>query len=96
MNTAGWREGGQEAVFHVDHVDPLVAGGPTDEANLALACVSCSLRKGARQSAPDPVSGRFERLFNPRPDAWRDHFRWEGVRVAGMTALGVRRSWRST
>jgi 5-methylcytosine-specific restriction endonuclease McrA len=31
---------GQEAVFHVDHVVPRSAGGPSTADNLALACVS--------------------------------------------------------
>ena len=84
----GLAQAGQEAVFHVDHVRPLAAGGSTDERNLALACVSCSLRKGARQSARDPENGRGERLFDPRRDIWRDHFRWEGVRIAGITSVG--------
>lgn len=38
-------QAGQEAAFHVDHVVPRVAGGATVLDNLALACVSCSLRK---------------------------------------------------
>lgn len=45
---------GQEATFHVDHVIPIARQGPTAIENLALACVSCSLRKGARLSAADP------------------------------------------
>jgi 5-methylcytosine-specific restriction endonuclease McrA len=44
----GLAQAGQEATFHIEHVVPRSAGGPTDEANLALACVGCSLRKGAR------------------------------------------------
>lgn len=84
----GLAQAGQEAVFHVDHVRPVAAGGSTDEPNLALACVSCSLRKGARQSARDPESGRTEPFFNPRRDGWRDHFRWEGVRIVGITSIG--------
>jgi 5-methylcytosine-specific restriction endonuclease McrA len=36
---------GQEATFHIDHILPKMAGGRTAAANLALACVSCSLRK---------------------------------------------------
>lgn len=31
---------GQEAAFHIDHVVPRTAGGPTTADNLALACVS--------------------------------------------------------
>jgi hypothetical protein len=30
---------GQEAAFHIDHVRPRAAGGPTIAENLALACV---------------------------------------------------------
>jgi hypothetical protein len=79
---------GQEATFHVDHVIPLVADGPTDEANLALACVGCSLRKGARQHAIDPEVGTDAPLFNPRTDAWSEHFAWDGVMVTGRSATG--------
>ena len=43
-------QAGQEATFHVDHVTPRVAGGPTIDGNLALACVGCSLRKGAAEA----------------------------------------------
>ena len=35
---------GQVATFHIDHIVPVVADGETTSANLALACVSCSLR----------------------------------------------------
>jgi 5-methylcytosine-specific restriction endonuclease McrA len=44
----GLAQTGQEATFHVDHVVPVVAGGQSTSENLALACVSCSLRKNAR------------------------------------------------
>lgn len=47
----------QEATFHVDHIIPRVHGGTTSIDNLALACVSCSLRKSARVTAPDPLDG---------------------------------------
>ena len=67
---------GQEATFHVDHVVPRAAGGPTTGDNLALACVSCSLRKWAKQTATDPDSGEEVPLFNPRTQSWADHFRW--------------------
>ena len=36
---------GQEAAFHIDHVVPAIFGGNTSFETLALACVSCSLRK---------------------------------------------------
>jgi hypothetical protein len=79
---------GQEATFHVDHVIPVVAGGETTLDNLALACVSCSLRKGARQRAPDPVDGSEVELFNPRRDLWAKHFSWDGTEVIAQTPTG--------
>jgi hypothetical protein len=84
----GLSQAGQEAAFHVDHVVPIAAGGETTFENLALACVSCSLRKGARRTAPDPETGTNVPLFNPRRDSWRLHFRWDGVRVVGLTPTG--------
>ena len=64
-------------------VVPVVAGGQSTSENLALACVSCSLRKGARLVTVDPYTGEEVVLFDPRRDAWRLHFRWDGVRVVG-------------
>ena len=78
----------QEARFHIDHIIPQSAGGPTVLENLALACVSCSLRKGARHALMDPESGQRVPVFNPRRDSWQSHFRWEGVRIVGVTATG--------
>lgn len=79
---------GQEATFHIDHVLPRVAGGPTTADNLALACVSCSLRKGAKQTAADPQSGEEAPLFNPRTQVWTEHFRWAGERIVPLTPIG--------
>ena len=85
---------GQEATFHVDHVIPVAAGGATDLENLALACVSCSLSKAARLTAPDPTTGQEIRLFNPRTDSWSDHFWWDGIVVVPKTAIGRATSLR--
>src|SRR5437868_13360105 len=82
----GLSQEGQEATFHIDHITPVVAGGATVASNLALACVSCSLRKGARQTAVDPQSGDEVALFHPRRDVWQAHFRWEGENLLGITA----------
>ena len=79
---------GQAATFHMDHVIPQVAGGPTTPANLALACIHCSLRKGARRTAIDPKSGKTVSLFNPRLESWNKHFHWEDVLMIGKTAVG--------
>lgn len=79
---------GQEATFHLDHVLPRAAGGPTTADNLALACVSCSLRKWAKQTAVDPDTGEEVSLFNPRTQVWSEHFRWDNERVVPLTPTG--------
>lgn len=72
---------GQEATFHIDHITPVVVGRESILENLALACVSCSLRKGARQTANDPETGQITSIFHPRRDEWANHFAWDGVQV---------------
>jgi hypothetical protein len=81
----GLSQAGQEALFHVDHIVPVTAGGMATLDNLALACVSCSLLKGARQQAPDPKTGEVVPLFHPSREVWGRHFRWDGVRILGLT-----------
>lgn len=78
----------QEAAFHIDHIFPRIAGGATEAENLALACVSCSLRKGDRRAVPDTQTGEVVPLFNPRTDEWNEHFAWRGTMVSGLTAVG--------
>ena len=84
----GLSQAGQEATFHIDHITPVVVGGATVAANLALACVSCSLRKGSRQTAPDPLSHEEVSLYHPRRNRWQEHFHWEGVVLIGDTPAG--------
>ena len=81
-------QAGQEATFHVDHIVPVSANGPTESENLALACVSCSLRKGAREFVEDPETRAHCRLFHPRINQWNDHFRWDGPQIVGRTSTG--------
>lgn len=81
-------QAGQEATFHIDHVTPIAAGGQTVAENLALACVSCSLRKGARETAVDPNTGNKVLLFNPRRDDWFEHFAWQRTQLIGLTPVG--------
>lgn len=79
---------GQAATFHLDHVLPVAAGGETVLDNLALACIHCSLRKGARTMVLDPKSGQSVPLFHPRQQQWNHHFRWSGNELVGITAIG--------
>jgi hypothetical protein len=82
----GLSQARQEATYHLDHIVPVTAGGQTTAENLALACVSCSLRKAARQTVIDPQTGEEVPIYHPRRERWSVHFRWEGVRVIGQTA----------
>jgi hypothetical protein len=61
--------------FEVEHIVPVIKGGQTDLSNLALACRSCNLYKGATLEATDPVTREKAKLFHPRNDSWQDHFR---------------------
>jgi 5-methylcytosine-specific restriction endonuclease McrA len=70
----GLSQEGQEATFHIDHVIPVADGGETVTENLALACVSCSLRKAARQTAVDPQSDKEVALYNPGAISGRSTF----------------------
>lgn len=81
-------QAGQIAQFHIDHVQPQVAGGETVLENLALACVACSLHKAARRTFPDPISGRNTPLFNPRQMKWDEHFQWDQAVLLGLTDVG--------
>ncbi len=79
----------QEATFHVDHIHPRSQDGPTTFDNLALACVTCSLKKAARTRAVDPNTSGEARLFNPRTDDWIDHFAFaESGQILASTSIG--------
>lgn len=78
----------QGATFHVEHILPRAAGGTDDDANLALACPSCNLRKSNRTTAIDPESGNEVRLFHPRQDRWDEHFEFIDVNLRGKTPTG--------
>ena len=71
--------------------DHIVAGkhrGAIDASNLSWACFLCNRHKGTDLSSIDPETGRIERLFNPRTDAWTDHFRLKDGSIVPLTAIG--------
>ena len=74
----------------IEHIVPRTKGGSDDEDNLWLACRSCNLFKSHQTHGTDPVTGRRVRLFNPRRQRWRRHFRWsqDGVLIMGRTVTG--------
>src|ERR1700757_5097656 len=92
----GLAQTGQEATFHVDHVVPVVAGGQSTLENLALACVSCSLRKSARLVWVDSHTGEEAVLFDPRRDLWRGISAGTACEWWVSHRQDARRSWRYT
>ncbi len=71
-----------------DHIIATKHGGPTQLDNLAYACYGCNHQKGSDIASVDPQTGRITRLFHPRHDRWRDHFRWDQAAITPLTAIG--------
>ena len=67
--------------------------GSDEPDNLALACQLCNLLKGPNLTSIDPATEKLERLFHPRREVWSDHFRLEGARIIGITAVGRTTAW---
>ena len=78
------------ADMDVDHVIPEALQGPTEAANLCLACSRCNEYKGNRVAGSDPTTGEAVALFHPRKQRWNEHFAWEeqGTVIAGLTPTG--------
>jgi hypothetical protein len=74
-------------LIHVEHVVAKQHGGSDGLDNLCLSCHWCNLFKGPNLSSL--VEGKLTRLFNPRTDAWSDHFAAIGGRIEGLTEIGV-------
>lgn len=74
--------------FQLDHVIAQKHDGPSDESNLALACLRCNGRKGPNVAGVDPVTGEITPLFHPRRDPWADHFEWQGAWLLGRSVKG--------
>lgn len=74
----------------IDHILPRALGGETTEDNLCLACSACNGHKLHRAEATDPETGEVISLFNPRRQAWNDHFRWseDGRYLYGLSPTG--------
>jgi hypothetical protein len=79
--------------FHVEHIIAKKHGGKSGMENLAWACIFCNLYKGPNLAGLDPDTGVLTRLFNPRLDQWLEHFRLEGARIRGVTAVGRTTVW---
>ena len=56
--------------------------------NTCIACAHCNAAKGSNAAGYDFETGELVPLFNPRQDAWEEHFSWEGPLLAGKTPVG--------
>ena len=74
--------------FQVDHVIAEKHDGAASLDNLAYACLDCNSFKGPNIAGRDHEAGETVRLFDPRRDAWSDHFEWDGPLLRGRTAIG--------
>jgi hypothetical protein len=72
----------------VDHVIAEKHGGATDINNLAFACWRCNRHKGSDLTSFDPQTLQLSPLFNPRTQAWTEHFAYERERIIGLTPEG--------
>lgn len=80
-----------EVVFFPHEVDHVVAekhSGATEINNLALACWRCNRHKGSDLTSFDPQTRQLSPLFNPRTQAWAEHFAYERERIIGLTPEG--------
>ena len=76
--------------FHIKHIvaKQHVDGDHVDPDRLAFACDRCNAFKGPNLSSIDPETGDKVDLFNPRTEAWPDHFAVSGGRIVGLTPIG--------
>ena len=75
----------------VDHVVAERHGGKTTRDNLAYSCFRCNRLKGTDLTSIDPQTGKITRLYDPRADKWRRHFRLMGLDdaiIEPLTAVG--------
>jgi hypothetical protein len=72
--------------FQIDHIIAQKHHGLTTADNLALCCYNYNFYKGPNIAGVDPITGEVTRLFHPRRDVWKQHFRWDGPLLVGLTA----------
>lgn len=78
------------AIFEIEHITPLAAGGETVLANLCFCCPTCNRYKGTRLTVVDPQTNKAVPLFHPQQERWTDHFSWgdDKTVVLGLTSTG--------
>jgi 5-methylcytosine-specific restriction endonuclease McrA len=77
-----------DGTFEIDHIRSRKHHGPSVAGNLCLSCYYCNSFKGSDLTGFDRKTRKITPLFNPRRHTWATHFRWEGPRLVGRTAIG--------
>jgi hypothetical protein len=81
----------ESQTFFPHELDHLIAqkhGGESTSANLALACFDCNRFKGSDIASIDGVTGDLTAIFNPRTQAWLEHFTLNGGLIFPVTPVG--------
>jgi 5-methylcytosine-specific restriction endonuclease McrA len=76
--------------LEIEHLLPIAKGGTDEEENLWLACRDCNSFKSSKVYVFDDETNRQVKLFNPRTQNWRKHFRFSEnkITIIGKTACG--------
>jgi hypothetical protein len=74
--------------LQIEHIVARQHLGEDAAENLALSCDRCNLHKGPNLAGIDPDSGELTRLFDPRRDAWDEHFELSGETIVGCSPIG--------
>ena len=74
--------------FHVEHIRARKHGGTDALENLCLACGQYNLHKSSNLTGIDPETDEITILFHPRNHTWDQHFRFDGMEVVGLSAIG--------
>jgi hypothetical protein len=79
-------EGFSNFSHSIDHIIALLHDGSDEATNLAWACFQCNSAKSGNIASYD--NGVLTPLFNPRTQAWNDHFQLEGALIVAKTPIG--------
>jgi HNH endonuclease len=76
--------------FTIDHILPESMDGTSDFENLAYACFLCNRLKSNKLKAFDAITEKWVLLFNPRKNAWNEHFLWneDATLIIGISVIG--------
>ena len=77
-------------LLEIEHIIPTAKGGTDNEENLWLACRECNSHKSIKTRELDEKSKRRVKIFNPRTQNWKRHFKFSRnkTKITGKIACG--------